>query len=83
MVNGRIDETPANVSDVSVLCINWFKIFINIQETIEMLRNKGLLRLSKHKKLLLRNACQSFVLLLLEVFLGRSILRSIPIINSI
>lgn len=77
-VNGITDETPANVSNVFVLHTSWFKIFMNIQETIAMLRNKGLLRLSKHTKFLLRNVCQSFVLLPLEVFLGEAFLEAFP-----
>lgn len=75
-VNGITDETPANVSNGFVLHTSWFKIFMSIQETIAMLRNKGLLGLSKHTKLLLRNACQSFVLLPLEVFLGEAFLEA-------
>jgi len=51
---------------------------MNIQETIAMLRKKGPLRLSKHKKLLLRNGCQSFVLSPLEAFLGEAFLEAFP-----
>lgn len=77
-LNGITDETPASVSNVFVLHISWFKTFMKVQETIAMLRNRGLLRLSKCTKFLLRNVCQSFVLLPLEVFLGEAFLEAFP-----
>ena len=71
-------EEPAIISNVFALHTSWFKTFMSIQETVAMLRNEGLLRLSKHKKMLLRNGCQSFGLLPLEVFLGEAFLEAFP-----